>query len=333
MTQSAPDFDGLRPACERLTGFHDDWRNRVREFVDENIVPRLDAWEAAGGCDDALYRQAADAGLLGMGFPTELGGIGDTDIYHRVIFAEEMHRTGSGLVFADLATLWIGLPPVVSTGDPSLAEEVVRPVLRGERKIAFAVTEPTGGSDVGAIRTAARRDGDGYRVKGTKTLVSGGLRADYVLTAVRTGGPGIGGLSLLLVDTAAEGVSRSGVPGLAWYCASNATIEFDDAFVPRSRLIGPEDKGFIALLPQFNLERFSGIAAARQRWHCRVWLYLRQRNGRSSGKRSVGPSRATSPYVMRWSIWSARFGPRTLTSITASGLSNRASNRWRTSAC
>lgn len=256
------DFDGLRPPCAWLTPAHRAWRDRVRAFVDTHVAPQVAAWDAAGTFPDELYRIAAREGLLGLGFPEALGGHSpDADPGYRILAAEELHRLGTGVVFADLATHWIALPPVVALGTPALHAEVVRPVLAGERRIAFAVTEPAGGSDASAMTARAERRGDGWVLNGSKTLISGALRADYLLTAVRTGSAGAGGISLLLVDAAAPGVTRSPVPGLGWYSASNGAIEFRDVLVPGSRLIGVENRGFASLVPQFNIERLSGVAA------------------------------------------------------------------------
>ena len=146
-------------------------------------------------------------------------------------------------------------------GAPELQESIARPVLAGKRRIAFAVTEPGGGSDAGALRTSAERRDGHWLVNGAKTLISGALRADHILTAVRTGGTGAGGISLLLIDAASPGVERRVVPGLRWYNSSIGTIEFRDVRVPLDRLIGPENKGFAGLAKQFNIERLSGIAA------------------------------------------------------------------------
>jgi len=258
----AIDFDGLRPPAPGLNAGHEAWRQRLRDFVSAYIEPHIDAWNAAGTFPDDLYRQAAEAGLMGMGFPAELGGWQEAaDLYHRVIFAEEFHRLGSGVVFADLATHWIALPPVVEFGGAELHEAVVRPVLAGEKRTAFAVTEPVGGSDVSRFVTAAEPDGDHYVVSGEKTLISGALRADYLLTVVRTAGEGLGGLSLMLIDANSPGVSIQPVPGLAWYSAANGSIRFDGVCVPRERLIGPEGRAFASLTHQFNTERFSGVGA------------------------------------------------------------------------
>jgi acyl-CoA dehydrogenase len=256
------DFDGLRPRAAGIEKKHDEWRTKLRTFVDQHIAPDLDAWSEAGTFPDELYRKAAAAGLLGFGFPSELGGWEEeVDLYHRIIFAEEFHRHGSGVVFADIATLWIGLPPVANFGSAELLESVVRPVLAGEKKIAFAITEPGGGSDVSGMVTSAKLDGDNYLVNGGKTLVSGAVRADWILTVARTGGEGAKGLSLLLIDAASEGVSVAAVPGLSWYSASNGTISFDSVQVPAVNRIGDEGRAFSYLTEQFNIERFSGVAA------------------------------------------------------------------------
>lgn len=256
------DFDALRPPSPHFTVAHADWRRQVREFVDSEIAPFMDDWDRAGTFPDELYLAAAQAGILGMGFPAAQGGcLEEAGLYHRIILAEELHRLGSGVVFADLATHWIGLPPVVRQDKPQLNDEVVRPILAGEKKIAFAVTEPGGGSDVSRLETHAIKQGSEWLVSGEKTLISGLMRADTILTAVRTGGPGIGGLSLLLIDSTLPGLHREPVEGLAWYNASIGTVRFDSVAVPEHCLIGAENRGFLDLVPQFNIERFSGVAA------------------------------------------------------------------------
>lgn len=256
------DFDGLRPPSPFMTEKHHAWRAQLRAFIEAEIAPNLDAWDAAATFPDELYIKAAKAGVMGMGFSEELGGTGeDIDLYYRIIFAEEFFRMGSGVVFADLATHWIALPPVIAFGPEEMRERIARPVLAGEKKMAFAVTEPSGGSDVGAFQTTAERRGDNYIVNGGKILISGATRADYMLTAVRTGGPGVGGLSLLLIEADRPGVSTKPVKGLGWYNGNNGSIHFDNVEVPVSNLIGVENRGFAGLANQFNIERFSGIAA------------------------------------------------------------------------
>lgn len=201
--------------------------------------------------------------MLGFGFPQELGGWSDdVDLYHRIIFAEELHRLGSGVVFADLATHWIGLPPVVDHGAAELRETVVRPVLAGSQRIAFAVTEPGGGSDVSALTTTAAPEGNDYLLSGSKTLISGALRADWLLVVAKVPDDDKGGLTLFLVEASAAGVGLSPVQGLKWYSASNGTIELDNVRVPKTMRVGEVGQAFRCLTTQFNIERFSGVASA-----------------------------------------------------------------------
>ncbi len=255
------DFDGLRPKSPFVTAAHDQWRSALRSFVDAKIAPHLAAWNAAGTFPDSLYIEAARAGLLGMGFARDYGGTGPVDLYHRIIFAEEFFRLGSSVVFADLATHWIALPPIIAWAPAELRERIARPVLAGEKRMAFAVTEPSGGSDVGSFQTTAERRGEMFIVNGAKNLISGATRADYLLTAVRTGGAGSGGLSLLLIEADRPGVSTASIAGLNWYNRNNGSIRFENVEVPVDNLIGVENKGFAGLAHQFNIERFSGIAA------------------------------------------------------------------------
>lgn len=258
----ALDFDGLRPPSPFLTASHDAWRTHLRTFIDTHVAPNLDAWDAASDFPDALYKTAAQEGVSGMGFREDLGGTGeDIDLWHRIIFAEEFFRMGSGVVFADLATPWIALPPIINGGTAEMLDCVARPVLAGDKKIAFAVTEPGGGSDVSGFTTTAERRGDVFVVNGGKTLISGAMKADFLLTAVRTGGSGMGGLSMLLIETDRPGVSRGPVPGLEWYNRNNGWLTFDNVEVPVTNLVGVENRGFAGLASQFNIERFSGIAA------------------------------------------------------------------------
>lgn len=265
MAEHAPptlDFDGLRPPSPFLTPVHDAWRARLRAFVDSAIAPHLDEWEAASDFPDGLYGEAARQGISGMGFREDLGGTGENiDLYHRILFAEEFFRLGSGVVFADLATPWIALPPVIAGGSQEMLDRVARPVLAGDKKIAFAVTEPGGGSDVSGFTTTAERRGDVFVVNGGKTLISGAMKADFLLAAVRTGGPGMGGLSMLLIETDRAGVTRGPVSGLEWYNRNNGWLTFHEVEVPVSNLVGVENRGFAGLASQFNIERFSGIAA------------------------------------------------------------------------
>lgn len=234
-----------------------DLRAAVRRFTEREVVPHLDEWERAGELPRELHREAAAMGLLGIGFPEEVGGAGD--LLDTVVLTEELIQAGgsSGLV-AGLLTHGIALPHIVDAGDPALVDRFVRPTLAGELIGALAVTEPGGGSDVAALRTTARRDGDCYVVNGTKTFITSGARADFVTTAVRTGGPGHRGISLLVVERGTPGftVDRR-LEKMGWHCSDTAELSFVDARVPAANLVGAQDAGFALVMRQFQVERIS----------------------------------------------------------------------------
>ena len=167
-------------------------RKTVRDFAEREILPHVDEWERSGDLPRELHRKAGEAGLLGAGFPEAVGG-GGGDGADAVIICEEMHQAGApGGVFASLFTCGIAVPHMIASGDERLIDTYVRPTLRGEKIGSLAITEPGGGSDVGHLTTRATRDGDHYVVNGAKTYITSGVRADFVVTAARTGGPGAG---------------------------------------------------------------------------------------------------------------------------------------------
>lgn len=235
-------------------------RDSCRAFVAREIVPYLPRWEQEGKIPRELHRRAADAGLLAVGLPEKAGGSGG-DVVDSTVVTEAFITAGasSGLM-AGLFTHGIAVPHMISTGDPDLLDRFVVPTLVGEKIGALAVTEPDGGSDVAALRTSAVRDADHYVVNGAKTFITSGARADYVTTAVRTGGPGYGGISLLVVERGTPGftVSRT-LDKMGWRCSDTAELSFVDAKVPASNLIGAENGGFVLIMQQFVTERL-GLA-------------------------------------------------------------------------
>ena len=235
---------------------HELLRESVRAFAEREIVPYLEDWERAGEVPRELHRKAAEAGLLAVDFPEEAGG-GGGDFLHSLVVTEGLIQNGasSGLCAA-LFTHGIALPHIVAAGDPRQIDRFVRPTLAGETIAALAVTEPGAGSDVAAIRTSARRDGDTYVVNGSKTYITSGVRADFVTTAVRTGGPGHGGISLLVLEKEMPGfrVSRR-LEKMGWLCSDTAELSFTDVRVPSGNLVGDEGGGFVQLMRHFASER------------------------------------------------------------------------------
>ncbi len=235
-----------------------DLRAMVRRFVDNEVLPNLNEWEAEGMLPRSLHEAAGDAGLIGAGFPEAVGG-GGGDIIDMVIVAEEMHYAGaSGGLVASLFTASIAVPHIAATGDPAQIDRWVRPTLAGEKIGSLAITEPGTGSDVAGITTTARRDGDHYVVNGAKTYITSGVRADFVTTAVRTGGPGAHGVSLLVVEKGTEGfaVSRK-LDKMGWRCSDTAELSYVDCPVPVENLVGEEGTGFAQIAQNFVSERIS----------------------------------------------------------------------------
>lgn len=237
---------------------HQQARLSARKFIATHVLPYIDDWEEAGEFPRELYKTAGDAGLLGIGFPEQLGGTGEGDIFLKVAVSEELMRSTSGGLVASLGSLDIGLPPVALWARKEVREQIVPPVLRGEKIAALAITEPGGGSDVASMKTRAVRDGDHYIVNGSKTFITSGCRADHYTVAVRTGGEGHGGISLLLIDRDTPGFSVGRkLRKMGWWASDTAELFFDDCRVPVERLIGAENAGFIAIMSNFLAERLS----------------------------------------------------------------------------
>jgi acyl-CoA dehydrogenase len=273
------------------TDEHEALRSEVRKFVERELTPNIEAWEAAKSFPREIYRKAADIGLLGLGYPEALGGT-PVDGFHRLVVTEELCRSGSGGLVAGLMSHAIALPPIAALGSPDLQQRVIPPVLRGEKIAALAITEPDGGSDVANLKTTARRDGDHYVVNGSKTFITSGMRADVVTVAVRTGGEGMGGISLLVVDGDTPGFARTPLDKMGWWCSDTATLYFDECRVPVENLVGKENQGFFGIMNNFNGERLSIAAMAvgfSRVCYEEALAYARQRHtfGRSLSSRQV----------------------------------------------
>lgn len=236
------------------------WRDTLRRFVDTEVAPHVDEWEEAGHFPREMYRKAAAIGLLQLGYPEEYGGIPVADPFMAVVTALEQARAGGGGMYASLNSHTIGLPPVLALGNAELKQRVIPPVIAGEKIAALAITEPGGGSDVANLKTTARRDGDHYVVNGGKIFITSGMRADFYTVAVRTGGEGAGGISLLLVEKGTPGFTQTELKKMGWWASDTAALHFDDCRVPVTNLIGEENRGFSGIMINFNMERL-GIAA------------------------------------------------------------------------
>ena len=240
---------------------HETFRDSVRTFVEREIAPHVNAWDEAGSFPRSLYRRAAEMGLLGLGYPESLGGT-PADGWYRLVATEEIARAGSGGLMASLFSHSIGLPPIVAQGSQALQRRIVPEVLAGEKIAALAITEPGGGSDVARLCTKARRDGQEWVIDGEKTFITSGMRADWITLAVRTGGPGAAGISLVVVPGDTPGLTRSPLAKMGWWCSDTAQLRFDGVRVPLDHLLGDEGAGFHMIMQNFNGERLLMSAGA-----------------------------------------------------------------------
>jgi len=237
---------------------HAQLRANVRRFAEKHIRPFAHAWEEAGEFPRELYAEAAKASLLGISYPTDEGGAGG-DMTHALVAGEEMILAGHSVgTTVGLGSHGIALPPIVRAGTAEQKARFIAPVLRGEKIAALAITEPNGGSDVAALKTRAKREGDVYVVNGAKTFITSGCRADFVTTAVRTGGEGHGGVSLLVVEKGTPGFTVSKkLAKTGWWASDTAELSFEECRVPVSNLIGEENQGFYAIMMNFVSERLA----------------------------------------------------------------------------
>lgn len=240
----------------------------VRGFTQEQVAPHVDEWEAAGELPLELQKRAAALGLLGVGFAEEIGGSGGDAVDMTVIIEQILEGGGTGGVVAGMLTHGIATPHIAdeaarrrgagdTEGADRLLDRFVRPVLAGEAIAALGVTEPDGGSDVGNLRTRAVLDGDEVVIDGAKTYITSATRADHVVVAARTGGPGAAGVSLIVVPTDTPGfVVTRRLDKMGWRCSDTAELSLTGVRVPASNILGL-DQGFASLARHFVTERLT----------------------------------------------------------------------------
>ena len=251
-------MDGLSLNPIYYTSEHRAFADSVKRFVEKEISPYVNEWDDAGTFPRELYQKAASVGLMGLGYDAEHGGIPDADAFYVMLAAIEMAKAGSGGVHISLMIHSIGTPPIHHFARPEIRNEVMPQIIAGEKISALAITEPSGGSDVAAIKTKAVREGDHYILNGEKTFITSGIRADYYSVAVRTDpdAKGANGISMLLIDAHSEGITKSKLDKMGWWASDTAHLHFDHVRVPAKNLLGAENMGFFVIMNNFNMERF-----------------------------------------------------------------------------
>jgi acyl-CoA dehydrogenase len=269
----------MRAPVPPFTDEHEQFRDAVRRFVETELHPRSQEWEAARWFPNEVFGRLAELGYIGLKFPPEYGGDGDT--VADAVFVEELSRCGSGGLAAGIgAHSGIALPPIWKFGTEEQKQRYLVPGIRGEKLAALAITEPDAGSDVASIRTLAKKVDGGYLVNGAKTFITGGVRADILVTAVKTTEQGgHHGISFLILERG-PGVESRALEKLGWHASDTALITFDDVFVPAENLLGQEHKGFYLIMANFQWERLLmslGAVGAMQAAFERTLRYALQR--------------------------------------------------------
>jgi alkylation response protein AidB-like acyl-CoA dehydrogenase len=253
---------GLPAAAERraLPPFgdeHEQLREAVRRFIDKELRPHAQEWEDERWFPNSVFHRMAELGYLGLKYPEEYGGEGG-DSLHDAVLTEELPRAGSGGLSAGIgAHIGIATPPVFKFGTEDQKQRFLVPAIRGEKIAALGITEPDAGSDVAGIKTFARRVDGGWVVNGSKTFITNGVRADFVVTAVKTTSEGgHHGLSFLLLERSMDGFSVSKkLEKMGWHASDTGELAFQDVFVPEENLLGEENKGFYLIMANFQWER------------------------------------------------------------------------------
>ncbi len=288
-------------------------RALARDVVAKEVAPHVNRWEAEGELPLSLHKAFADAGLLGIAFPEEVGGQGGDAIDAAIVTEELLIGGASGGTVASLMTHGIACPHIAHAGTPDLVDRYVRPTLAGELIGALGVTEPGGGSDVAGITTTARREADEYVVNGAKTYITSGIRAQFVTTAVRTGGPGYQGISLLVIDKGLPGFEVSKpLDKMGWRASDTAELSFTDVRVPAAQLVGAEGDGFLLIMRQFQTER---LGLSTQAWALAQraldltlqWVKDRETSGRPLSSRQVVRHKVAE---MARQVWVAKTATR-----------------------
>ena len=236
------------------------FRETLRNFVADEITPHANEWDEAGSFPWELHEKAGALGVFGFGIEEKYGGLGFDDCFMRAAYNEEFSKCGATGVLAGLAGRQISIDPIARLASEEIRMRVLPEVIAGRKGSSLAITEPSGGSDVANLKTRAHRDGNHFVINGTKTFITGGMNSDYFVVAARTGGEGLTGI---FVEADAPGFSRTEIDRkMGWWCSDQATLYFDDCRVPADSLMGEEDRGFIAIMENFNLERVGAIAMA-----------------------------------------------------------------------
>ena len=238
-----------------FTEDHELFRQSLRDFLEKEVKPNIDQWETDGETPRHIYKRFGEMGYLGIPYPEKYGGLA-LDAMFSVVYTEEMTRMNSGGFFTSIgAHSGLALAHINGEGNEAQKQKYLTAGIKGELIGCLAITEPGGGSDVATLRTTAVRDGDHFIINGSKTFISNGVLSDYIIAAVRTGGAGAKGMSMVIIDRDTPGVSATKLEKLGWHASDTGEIAFDEVRIPVENLLGQENQGFFYIMQHFASER------------------------------------------------------------------------------
>ncbi len=298
----------MTAAFPPFTDEHDQLRETVRKYATERLYPHRDTWDKAGDFPREVFKELADLGVLGIRFDEEVGGLG-LDWWYTVAFIQGLaHCSNAGLIMSVLVDTDMATPIIHEFGTPEQKAEFLAPTIAGDKVAALGVSEPGCGSDVAAIRTTARKDGDDYVINGAKTWITNGATADYITLAVRTGEAGHGGISLVLFPTDTKGFSVGRhLDKLGTRSVNSCELAFEDCRIPQRYLLGHENAGFIYIMTNFQGERLVAALMA----NTGMELSIRDAIQYGSERQAFGRP------IMKFQVWRHKFAEH-LTSLAAS---------------
>lgn len=238
-----------------FTEEHELFRQSFRAFLEKEVRPHIEQWEEDGQIPREIYKRFGEMGFMGVTYPEKYGGMG-LDTFFSVVYTEEMIRmNSSGFNTSIGAHAGLALAHINGEGSEAQKQKYLTAGLKGELIGCLAITEPGGGSDVASLTTTAVKDGDHYIINGSKTFISNGVLSDYIIAAVRTGGKGANGVSMMIIERDRKGVNATALKKLGWHASDTGEIAFDNVRVPAENLLGEENKGFFYIMQHFISER------------------------------------------------------------------------------
>ena len=233
------------------------FREMVSKFLEAEIWPYVDEWDEAGEYPHEINEKVCELGVFGFGIDEKYGGLGFDDQFMRKDVSVEMGRTSAGGLFASVGSRSIMLGPLTELANEEIKLKALPDLMSGKKGGSLGITEPGGGSDVARMKTTARKDGNEWVLNGSKTFITGGMQASYFVIGARTGKEGLGGISLFFVEADTPGFTRSSIDKkMGWWSSDTATLYFDNCRIPADNLMGEENKGFLAIMNNFNYERY-----------------------------------------------------------------------------